>query len=120
MRLVAKNISNVHPLVRGAVLDAALAQGITISDVVGETISLAWEMPYEFSGSRAVGVESNGSDQFVVRIPQEMATRIYLISRSRGLTESSVVQELLADRFGVEYIPVKRGGTSRRKKEAAS
>ena len=119
MRLVAKNISNVHPLVRSAVLHMAETRSITISDVVGETISLAWEMPYEFSGQLAVGVEPNGSDQFVVRIPQEMATRIYLISRSRGLTESSVVQELLADRFGVEYIPVKRGGVSRRK-EAAS
>lgn len=129
MGLVAKNIANVHPEVRAVVIKEASTRGITISDVIGETIALAWEMAYELSGKRAVGIERLDSPQlllgvrddyqFVVRIPQEMAVRIYLVSRSRGLTESSVVQELLADRFGIPYVPVKRGGR-RREKEATS
>ena len=112
---ITKNIRNVHPDVRSEVVAQALKRGVTISDIVGETIAQAWSLPYEYSGERSIGVDLDGT-QLNVRIPQEMATRIYAVSRAHGLTESSFVQELLAERYEIEYAPVKRGGETRRKK----
>lgn len=115
---VAKNIRNVDQAVRHAVVRAALAESVTIGDVVGGALADAWEMEYEPSGNAAVSV--SGSTQFVVRLPQEMITRIYAVSRGRRITEGSVVQEILAERFGVAYTPVRLGGATRRRKVSAS
>ena len=113
---VHKNIRNVDPEVRQAVVRAAVAESVTISDVVGQTLADAWEMEYELSGGSTSGI--GGSTQFVVRIPQVMATRIWMVSRSKQITEGSVVQEVLAERFGVPFAPVRRGGATRRRKVA--
>lgn len=112
---VTKNIRNVHPDVREAVLDVATSVGVTISDVVGGALSAAWDIPYELSGERAIGINQAYSDQLNVHIPQEMAHRIWLVSRARGITESSLVQSVIADHYGLDYEPVRRGGTRRRR-----
>lgn len=116
---VLKNIRRPAPEVRAAVVAHALSRGITISDVIGETIAQAWDMEYELSGRRPVGIEADAT-QLSVQMPQEMAARIWMTSRTRGVTESSLVQELLAERFDVRFEPVRRGGWRRRRKRTAA
>lgn len=120
MRYVAKNLRNVAPDIRDAVVGDAVQHGITISDVVGGILATAWDIPYELSGERTAGLkDADGQrSQLNVLIPQEMAQRIWLVSRSRGLTESSLVQSVLAEHYELDYEPVRRGGATRRRASA--
>jgi len=111
---VTKNIRNVDPAIRAAVIEDALARRITLSDVVGEALSEAWDIAYTLSGEEAGRFPASETAQFNVRIPQEMATRIWLVARANGSTESSTVQGVLATKYGIEYELVKRGGERRR------
>lgn len=112
---VAKNLRNVSPPLRRAVVEEAHRRHVTLSDVVGEIVADAWDMSYELSGETTWPELSPTSSQITVLLPQDMVTRVYLIARQRGVTESSVVQELIADRFGIAYTPAKRGGVWRRR-----
>lgn len=117
MAYVLKNLSNVEPSIRACIVDEAVNRSVTLSDVIAEKLAREWDMPYALSGSQAVGLEP---DEYVtqinLRIPQDMAMRIWMVGRTRSQTESSVVQEILARHYGVPYEPVKRGGASRRRR----
>lgn len=109
---VTKNVRNMAPEIRDAVIQATKEQEVTISDIVGKILSRAWDIPYELSSQTASWFEATGN-QINVRIPQEMAQRIWVVSRARGITESSLVQHLIAEEFEIPYEPVVRGGARR-------
>lgn len=114
---VTKNIRRTDPAVRQAVVSEAKRRGVTLSDVVGEALAEAWDMEYEPSGERTMGIMPHAT-QLNVRIPQEMAARVWLVARTRGITEGSLVQEVLAERFDIEYEPTVRGGATRRRSKS--
>jgi hypothetical protein len=112
---VTKNIRNVKPEIREAILAEVEERRCTISDVVGGVLSAAWDIEYVPSGWRAIGIGTVVErEQLNVFIPQEMAQRTWIISRSRGITESSLIQSVLAEHYGIDYEPVRRGGERRR------
>lgn len=111
---VHKNVKNVPPEIRRAVVADARERAVTISDVVGELLARAWDLRYEASGETSEpGLTGT---QFVLRLPQEIVLRIYLASRVSGLTESSVILSALADHYGLEFLPKHLGGAERTRK----
>jgi len=113
-RYVYKNVRSVPPAIKLAVFDEAIAREVTMSDVVGEILGNHFGVTYELSGEKSIGVELEAT-QFRIQIPRSLQLRITLRSRKTVHTESSVVLGILADHFGIEYAPVRKG----RKRAAA-
>ena len=107
-KYVKKNVKNVVPEIRGAVVDQARESGCTISDVVGEILAQRWGLSYESSGEKSVGAEAQAT-QFLLKMPPQFVGRIHKISRATGMTESSVVQSELADHYLIPFTPRRRG-----------
>lgn len=107
-RYVYKNIRSVPPHIKLAVFERALEQEVTMTDVIGTVLAGRFGTSYVLSGEKTIGVDLEG-DQFRIRIPPGLATKIWRQSRTTGETESSVVLSALAAYFGLEHEPVKRG-----------
>jgi hypothetical protein len=107
-KYIKKNVRNVVPEIRGAVVEQALADGCTISDVVGGILAQRWGLSYESSGEKSVGAEIQAT-QFLLKMPPALAARINKISRASGMTESSVVQNELAEHYLIPFTPRRKG-----------
>lgn len=105
---VQTNVRNVHPDIRKAVVADALEREVTLSDVVGEILAQRFRSEYEPSGRRATGLGDNGVDQFLLSLPVGIVTAVYFESKNRKTTQSSVVQMVLADHYGLPFTPVSR------------
>lgn len=105
---VLKNIKNVSPEIRRAVVEDARARGKTIRDVVGEALAEMLDLQYVSSDDQSPGTAEMDGSQFLLRLPQDMITRIYVVSRAQRVTQSSVVLSLLAKRYAIPYEPVRR------------
>lgn len=107
-KYVYKNVRSVPAAVKLAVFDEAVAREVTMSDVVGEILGNHFGVNYEPSGEKSIGVELEAT-QFRIQIPRSLQLRITLRSRKTVLTESSVVLGILAEHFGIDYEPVRKG-----------
>lgn len=112
-----KNVRNVPPNIKRAVVNEALAQDITMNDVIGQILGQHWSVPYELSGERSMGAEITG-DQMLFRVPPAVDLHIRSAARAQKITESSVVLQVLALHFGLVYTPTKRSGGRKRRVEA--
>lgn len=110
---ILKNVRNVPPNIKRAVVNEALAQDITMNDVIGQILGQHWSVPYALSGERSVGAEITG-DQMLFRVPPTVDLHIRSSARSQKITESSVVLQVLSAHFGLVYQPTKRTGGRKR------
>jgi hypothetical protein len=110
--LQKKNIRNVPPEVKGAVVEYSEVHGMTISDVV--VMILTGYFGGELGGYTPSRGPSLG-DQIHFFMSPGLAGKIWRESRKTGETESSCVISILARFFGIPYEPVLRG----RKRAAA-
>lgn len=106
---ILKNVRNVPLNVKRAVLNEALAQDITMNDVIGQVLGQRWGIPYQLSGEKSMGGEVTG-DQMLFRVPVALDLHIRAAARAQKITESSVVCQTLATYFGLVYEPKKRTG----------
>jgi hypothetical protein len=116
-KYVKKNVRNVAPELRLAVVGEALSRGVTTSDVVGEILSEQWSIPYVPSGEKPMGLELTGQ-QFILKMPRMMAYRAEQMSRTSGFTESSVIQMALSEHYDIPFQPVRRGRKPRAEETA--
>jgi len=107
-----KNVRNVHPFIKGAVVSAAREADTTISDVVGGVLASKFRLAYVPTG-RGFVVGSGNGDQLLVRLPESMHKAIWQTARDLGVTESAAVQLILAEYFDIQgYLPATwRGGS---------
>jgi hypothetical protein len=109
---ILKNVRNVPVNIKRAVVNEALAQDITMNDVVGQILGRHCLVPYQLSGERSMGAEITG-DQMLFRVPPTVDLHIRADARAKKITESSVVLQILAEYFGLVYEPTKRTGRKR-------
>lgn len=113
-----RNVRNVKPHIRRAVVNEAAAYQLTISDVVGSVLAARYDLPYVSARTKPLGAEPTGS-QFMLRLPVPLTDAIVREARDEGLTESSVVQLALAEHYGLVYTPTRRGRQPRKEDAAA-
>ena len=103
-----KNVRNVPAKLKRVVLNAALAEGVTMADLIGSTLAEKYGVVYYTNGRKTQRGDVNG-DQFMLSLPPEVIDSITREARERGITESSVILDAIASRFGLIYTPTKRG-----------
>jgi len=105
---VRKNVSNLAPQVRKVIVDRALERDVTTSDVVGGILAEYFGLEYEEAGSELARHNRPGYEgsQLLFRLPQDIVVRVFMRARTEGLTQSSLIQKIVADHFDVEYQPV--------------
>ena len=108
-----KNVQNVNPDIKAAVLASALERGVTMRDVAGEILAKKYGMTYSLSGEKSMGSEGTGT-QLLLMLPEDIIAAVWLESRETKLTESGVIQLALSDHFGIAYTPAKRRGGRRK------
>jgi hypothetical protein len=114
-RYVYKNVRSVPPAVKLAVFEDAVRREMTMGDIIGLRLGEHFDRKYLPSGEKSIGVDLEG-DQFRFQIPEAIARAVWHESRQTGETESSVVLRIVAEGYGLEHVPVKRG----RKRTAAA
>jgi hypothetical protein len=116
-----KHIRSADPELKRLVREEALARGVTMNDVIWEILDRAFrnggnQPPYEPSGEKTMGAEPD-SPNFRLRLPDWIHAEIWQRARTEKWTESSYVQSVVAEYFGLPYAPVRRAGG--RKKQVA-
>lgn len=107
-----KNVRNVPTNVKRALVNEALARGVTVKDVVGEILAMRYSFEYELSGETRTRATLDG-DQLSLLISPEIDDELHREARDRGMTESSVVCLAIAERYGLVYHPTRRRGRRR-------
>lgn len=104
-----KNVRNVPPALKVELVERAIADDVTIGDVVCRALAEVWSLEYEDSGLATQKDEAEG-DQLWMRMPPAMARHIWETARLWKATESAVVISVLASMFGVDYELTRRRG----------
>ncbi len=113
-RYIYRNVRSVPASIKLAVFDEAIKRSCTMSDVIGTILAEKFGGTYVTSGERSIGVDFEGT-QFRIQIPLRLSEKLWKQARLTGETESSVVLSTVAEYFGLEHTPVKKG----RKRAAA-
>ena len=103
-----KNVRNVPAKLKRVVLNAALAEGVTMADLIGATLGEKYGVVYYSNGRKTQRGDVNGN-QFMLSLPPEVIDSITREARERGITESSVVLGAIAQKYGLIYTPTRRG-----------
>lgn len=103
-----KNIRNVPETIKRALLNHALASGVTMADAAGLILGERYGVVYYTTGRKSQRADVT-RDQLTLSVPFEIIEAITREGRERRVTESSVVLLALAEYFGLMYTPTRRG-----------
>jgi hypothetical protein len=107
-----KNVRNVPAKLKRVVLNAALAEGVTMADLIGATLGEKYGVVYYSNGRKTQRGDANGN-QFMLSLPPEVIDSITREARERRITESSVILDAIAAKYGLIYTPTKKGRRAR-------
>lgn len=107
-----KNVRNVPGKMKRVVLNAAMAEGVTMADHIGAILGERYGVVFYSNGRKTQRGDADG-DQFQLSLPPEIIDAITREAREKRITESSVVLGAIADKHGLIYTPTKRGRRAR-------
>lgn len=102
-----RNLKNVPLDIKRALVEIARENDVSVSDVVARTLCDNYGVRFESSGRRFT--DAGDSDQLVVAIPGAVHAYLWRDAHKSGVTESSFALAIIAKRYGIDYVPVKRG-----------